>query len=683
MAVHLNSSVGELPGIGTQARKDLKNLDIISVRDLLFSVPFRYDDFSQTKQIRNVRIGETVTIVGTVQRLKIKPAKNRKLKIIEAVLEDKTGTLPLVWFNQEYLLQSLKEGMPLAVAGKIDARMRRCMVNPFHEPPGKQILTGRLIPVYRLSGSLKMHRVRQAVRHALSACGELEDWLPQTIRTREQLPDLAVAIRGIHLPETREELQDAIRRLKFDELFLHQLMFAHVRRERTVQPAPAIPVDKMHLKTFVASLPFALTDAQRKAAWEIVNDLAKPHPMNRLLQGDVGSGKTVVAGIAAASVMHQGGQVVYLAPTEILCAQHYATLSAWFPKHRVALFTRTQRRMGDECLSKTEMYTRIAARQVDLAIGTHTLLQEDIEIPDVSLVVIDEQHRFGVAQRHALLKRSSDRSPHLLSMTATPIPRSLALTIFGDLDISLISQLPKGRKPIATAVIPTSQRVGMWSHVGGELKQGRQAYVVCPLIDPSDALGAKSVKEICTFLKKQALKEFRVEPLHGKMSAEEKQSTLEAFRDKKIDVLVSTTVVEVGVDVPNATMMVVMGAERFGLAQLHQLRGRVGRSNLASFCYLLPDDAFGPSLDRLKLLEKYHDGFTLAEKDLQMRGSGNVFGTAQSGFPDFKLATEADLDLMKKTHEHAVYLLEQDPFLAEHPRLKEQAKHAFDRVHLE
>ena len=683
MAIHLSSSVAALPGVGTNAAKDFRNMGIVSVRDLLFSVPFRYDDFSQIKKISQVRLGETVTVEGTIVSIVSRSSKTRRITVVEAVLEDETGSMPITWFNQEYLMRAIKPGMKLSVAGALDYRFKKSMVNPMHEPAGRRILTGRLVPVYRLSGSLKMHRVRTAVSYAFAALSELEDWLPECIRTAEGMLHLVHAVRSIHTPESKTDLEQAIQRLKFDELFLHQLMFAHVRKERKITPAIPMEVRDTILKAFVDSLPFSLTQSQRRAAWEIVQDLSQAHPMNRLLQGDVGSGKTVVAAIAVAQALHDRQLVVYLAPTELLCAQQHAVFMKWFPQESIALFTRSQKNINTEAVKKQDILDRIHAGEVRCVIGTHALMQESVSLPDVAFVIVDEQHRFGVAQRHALLKKTTQTSPHLLSMTATPIPRSLALTIFGDLAISTLRQMPQGRRPIGTAVVLESQRSEMWKHIKKEVEQGHQVYVVCPLIDPSDVLGTKSVKEIAVLLNKEALKGLRIEVVHGKMKSDEKQATLEAFRKRTIDVLIATTVVEVGVDVPNATVMVIMGAERFGLAQLHQLRGRIGRSNVDSFCYLLPDNAFGPAVERLKLVERIQDGFVLAEEDLKLRGSGNVFGTAQSGFPDFKLATEADVDMMKKAHDHAVSFLQKDPDVSGHPLLQEQIAQAFDRVHLE
>ncbi|MBT5807994.1 ATP-dependent DNA helicase RecG, partial [Candidatus Uhrbacteria bacterium] len=425
------------------------------------------------------------------------------------------------------------------------------------------------------------------------------------------------------------------------------------------------------------------TNAQKKATWEIVQDMEKPHPMNRLLEGDVGSGKTVVSAAAAASALRVGQRVVYLAPTEILATQQHAAFVKFVDKP-VALLTRSQQKLGEETISKTDLIEKINNGEVDCILGTHALLQDKVQLGDVGLMIIDEQHRFGVEQRHALLDTGDKPAPHLLSMTATPIPRSLALTIYGDLELSILNEMPKGRLPVATAVVPVKQQQGMWDHVRAQVGEGRQVFVVCPLIDPSDKLGAKSVAEVAKDLKKGALKDVKIGVLHGRLKSDEKEEAIVKFRDNKIDVLVSTTVVEVGVDIPNASVMVIVGAERFGLAQLHQLRGRVGRSDIQSYCYLLPGETLTANGEsRLKAMEETVDGFKLAEKDLELRGPGNVFGNAQSGFPDFKLATPADVELMKKARDLAGEILSKDPGLDDYPLVGERVEREFERVHLE
>lgn len=692
MAIHLNSPVSDLPGLGSKAVEDLRSLDIKSVRDLLWYVPFRYDDFSRVRKIRALIPGETVTVIGRIRSITSRPAKNRKVDLVEATLEDDTGILKVVWFNQSYLAKTLPVGSKVSLAGRVDDRYGRCLVNPIIERSGKMIHTGRIVPVYGLTGSLTMRRLREAVRAALPAASELPDWLPSAIVEQESYPSLSEALRGVHFPDSRDELEAAVARLKFDELFLHQLMFARVRADREKQTATSIPIDEAFLKSFVESLPFALTNAQRKAIWEVVQDLQKSHPMNRLLEGDVGSGKTVVAAAAAASILHAGFTVVYLAPTEILAAQQHAVFSQLLAEP-VGLLTRTMCKVGEDDVSRNEFVESLRSvttpnpslkrRGVGCIIGTHALLQDSLNFTNFCLVIIDEQHRFGVEQRHALIHASNGIAPHLLSMSATPIPRTLALTIYGDLELSILNEMPVGRKPVATAVVLASHQNAMWNHVHEQIAQQRQVFVVCPLIDPSDKLGVKSVAEVAQDLKKGPLKDVSIGVLHGRLKTDEKETVIEKFRAGEIDVLVSTTVVEVGVDIPNATVMVVIGAERFGLAQLHQLRGRVGRSDVQSYCYLLPEHLEGSSEERLRAMEKTADGFKLAQKDLELRGPGNIFGNSQSGFPDFQLATPADTDIMKKARDYARELLTQDPDLQNHPLIRERIEQQFEAVHLE
>ena len=684
MAIHLSSLVSELPGIGGKGYQDLKAMGIKTVRDLLWYVPFRYDDFSHEQPIGELKGGELVTIEGVIQSIRIRPTKNRRIKLVEAIVADESGEIKVVWFNQKYLLSSLPEGKRVSLAGRVDDKYGLVMTNPVHENAGQRINTGRIVPVYGLSGSLSMKRLRGAIKSALPAAQELPDWLPSEIVAKENFPSLAEALSSIHFPESQEKLDAAVQRLKFDELFLHQMMFAEVRNDRSTIPGHSIAVDEVFLKEFVSKLPFELTNAQRSAAWEIMQDLAGTSPMNRLLEGDVGSGKTVVAAMATARVLHAGGQVVYLAPTEILATQQYQAFCQFLGSESVALLTRSHARLHGESCKKSEVLEAVERGDVGCVVGTHALLQGSLNANLLQLVVVDEQHRFGVEQRHRLLSTGKGGvAPHLLSMTATPIPRSLSLVLYGDLDVSILNELPKGRKPIGTAIVPEPQVDDMWKHVKEEITQGHQVFVVCPLIDPSDKLGTKSVTDTAKMLSKGPLASVRVEKLHGKLKRDEKAEVMERFRSGEIDVLVSTTVVEVGVDIPNATTMVIMGANRFGLAQLHQLRGRVGRSGLTSYCYLLPDNMFGTSKKRLEALVASHDGFALAEQDLALRGPGNVFGNAQSGFPDFQLATPADVELMKKARDHATHLLSSDPRLEAYPLIRDRVQISFDAVHLE
>lgn len=683
MAIHLSTSVSALPGIGAAAAKDLKNLGVVSVHDLLHYFPFRYDDFSNIKPIANLHNGETVTVTGRIRTINSRKAKNRRLTLTEAIVEDGTGAIKVVWFNQPYLEKTLAAGKVVSLAGTVDSKFGKTLVNPIHEPAHSNLHTGRIVPVYGRTGALTIRRLRAAIQAALAATDEIVEWLPGKIRGQEKFPDVPEALRAVHFPQNKQELERAIKRLKFDELFLHQMLFAEVRRQKQVKTARSIPINEGRLQDFVKRLPFDLTVDQKMAVWEIVQDCAKDQPMNRLLEGDVGSGKTVVAAMALSHAIAQGGKTAYLAPTEILAKQVQAELQKFLPETEVALFTAGQTKLGEQAIDRKNLVAMLGRGDCACAVGTHTLIQEGITLPDLSLIVIDEQHRFGVRQRHALLETGERPAPHLLSMTATPIPRSLALTLYGDLQLSIIRQKPKGRKPIATHLAFEKEKKQMWQHVIEEVQNGHRVYVICPLIDPSDKLGTQSVTETAQLLQKNILKKLKIGVLHGKMKAEEKEQVMADFKAGRIEVLVSTTVVEVGVDVPEATVMVILGAERFGLAQLHQLRGRVGRSERQSYCYLAPDTFSPNTKERLMAMVHCYDGFELAERDLQLRGSGNVFGTAQSGFPDFKLATVGDGELIKKAHEWAQYVLEKDPALDRKPLLRQKIDLALEQVHLE
>lgn len=684
MSIHLGTLIKELPGLGPVAARDLARLGVQNVRELLWYAPFRYDDFSESKPVASLRHDDAVTLVGQIKSINSRPSRNHRLTLTEGLFETESGDIKVVWFNQPYLEKTLRPGSTVSLAGRINRKFGTAtLMNPVYETAGSRIHTGRIVPVYGLTGSLTERRLRSAVKLSLGAAGEIVDWLPKEIRESENFPMIYEALEDVHFPPSADHLDYAMRRLKFDELFLRQLMFAHLKRERAVLGALPLKCPIEEIKKFVGHLPFKLTNSQRKAAWEIIQDLAKPEPMHRLLQGDVGSGKTVVAAIGALAALEAGGRVVYLAPTEILAEQQYKTFQKLLPDFKPALLTSGRAVWGGEEQRKKDLQKVISRGEVNCVIGTHALLEEAARPPDISLIIIDEQHRFGVEQRHALLKQNSDKAPHLLSMTATPIPRSLALAVYGDLDLSILNELPTGRLPIITTLILTDKEKDMYEKTKNEIKIGHQVFVVCPLIDPSDALGVDSVKETMKKLSAGPLKNFRLGLLHGQMKIDEKEKTMAGFAAGKIDVLVSTTVIEVGVDVPKATVMVIFGAERFGLAQLHQLRGRVGRSVFQSYCFLCSNDPDAQNKRRLQAVVKSNDGFFLAEEDLKIRGAGNAFGLAQSGLPDLKFATLADTDLMKKARAWAHRILENDPNLSEYPLVKENITVSFERVHLE
>lgn len=672
----------DIPGLGSASIVDLAKLGIKTSTDLLEHYPSRYEDFSTRKVVADVQAGETVTIFGVVTKIKSRAIPGRRLTIIEAAVADTSGAISVIWFNQRFLLKTLLPGTRVTLSGTVLWQKNGLqMKNPAFEIRRAESTThtGRIVPIYPLVGSLTQKRLRTAIKWVHERVS-LDDWLPEEIREREGLMDLPTALRQMHFPDSLEQAEFAKRRLQFDELFLYELVHLRSREDLKKLPAPVIPEAVEAVKAFVAGLPFALTDAQRKAAWQVMQDMARGEPMNRLLEGDVGSGKTCVAAIAALNAAASGYQTVMLAPTEILAEQHYGTLKRLLadacidteclqPRHSVsvALITRTHR--GDP--------------GADVVVGTHALLEDKVALPHLGLVVVDEQHRFGVKQRQAMVRRGGeDTVPHLLSMTATPIPRTLALTLYGDLDISVLDEMPKGRRAIKTQLLRANE--DPFDAIRRELDAGRQAFFVCPLIDDSEEIEAKSVNALAKSLGDGPLRGYRLAMLHGQMKAEEKQNIMQAFVEGRHQALVSTTVIEVGVDVPNATVMFVEGAERFGLAQLHQLRGRVGRSDLPSYCYLRPS-GFVPeaTYERLRALVECQNGFELAERDLALRGPGDVYGTVQSGFPGFKLADLFDAPMIARARNAAGDLLRRDSGLTEHRAVLARLGEYVRRVHFE
>lgn len=528
---------------------------------------------------------------------------------------------------------------------------------------------------------------RKVVESALSAVKEVEEWLPSRVRDEATLLELREAIPLLHFPPSPEAKDRALRRMKFDEFFLYQLLHAKSRRELREHKAPRVPFSEELIKETVGNLPFQLTGAQKKAIWAIIQDMNRPEPMNRLLEGDVGSGKTIVAALVALNAAQAHWQTAMLAPTEILAEQHAQTLQKLFGKSlRLGLYTRTKRRIGEKEVTKAQILSALKNGSIDVVVGTHALLTQEVLFDRLGLVVVDEQHRFGVRQRQALKDKQGDADgiPHLLSMTATPIPRSLALVLYGDLDRSILDEYPVGRKPILTRLTDLGREEEAYMQMRTEMDAGRQVFVVCPLIEESDALGANSVHEVLKEFSVGPFKGYRILMLHGRMKTKEKDDVMRAFAKGEADMLISTTVVEVGVDVPNATVMYVEGAERFGLAQLHQLRGRVGRGAHQSYCFLHPSGILGEvARERLLAIEDNQDGFDLAERDLQLRGSGNIFGTEQSGFQQFKMGTMEDVDLMSFAKDFAKQLLDASPDLSVFPTVRDRLKEYVDAVHLE
>lgn len=651
----LDTPLDQIKGVGEKTYDQLSSAGLRTVRDLIYFFPRTHDDYSIVQKIAGIRPGK-VSVRGRFQQVNTRRVR-RGMSVTEAVLVDETSKVSVVWFNQPYRAEQLKEGKSgheWLITGEFGLqRSKYQIVNPACEAiDGPHVSGGRIVPVYRAVKGLKSQLVRKILMELKPVMTMLPETLPPELVKKDGLMSHADAVLAQHFPNSADELQRSRERLGFEELLA--LMLASVMNRDANQALDGwhIPFDEVAAKKFVAQLPFELTDAQKLAAWEIIKNFETAHPMNRLLQGDVGAGKTVVAGMAAYLAAQQGYQTALMAPTELLAAQHAETLNTILaPFHvTVGLLTGSVKQS-----QRKELLPAIVDGAVAITVGTHALFQENVSFHKLGFVVIDEQHRFGVEQRQRLLAKG-EKMPHLLAMTATPIPRSLQLTVYGELDISLIRQRPKGRKPIITEIISPNSRMQMEREIEKELVKGRQAYVVCPLIDDNEDNELKSVQAEVIRLRAGGFKHRQIGLLHGKLSPIEKQIVMEQFKHKEIDILVSTTVVEVGVDVPNATVMIIEGAERFGLAQLHQLRGRVGRSDLQSYCYLVPSTSQKPS-QRLYEMTRSNDGFYLAEKDLELRGPGEIYGRAQSGQLSLAMANLANTTELKRAKQAAEWLL--------------------------
>lgn len=692
-SLDLEAPITRLPAVGQRTAARLLKLGIRTVKDLLWHLPSRYEDYSQAVPIDQVTAGQKHSIQGEVVAIGTRFIWPKRMTITTATIRDDSGGIRAVWFNQPYVEDSLSEGTRISLAGKVTLDKRGLQfVSPLYEKLGTSSLrhTGRLIPIYPETEGMTSKYFRYLIQPLLERL-TITDPLPASLRRQQGLLDLDSAIRTVHYPDEVGAVEAARKRLAFNDVLLFQLKALQTRRVTTVTRAPAMPMDAVQMRAFIARLPFTLTRDQRVALLEILQDMERAYPMNRLLEGDVGSGKTAVALLAALHTAHHGKQAVLLAPTEVLAQQHAAFLQSLVPKGmHTALMTGAAAMVDGEVVTKTAVRKVLTSGNVGIVIGTHALLEEKITFPHLALVVIDEQHRFGIEQRKALLEKSK-LTPHLLSMTATPIPRTLALTIFGDLDISLLRQKPGNRPPVATKVVSSQDRTAMYDAIRQEIKAGRQVFVVCPRIETSSTevpkgQGAKkltqsklvwaevkAVEDEYKKLSKEVFPDLKVVMLHGRMKPKEKQQIMREFRDGWQDILVATAVIEVGVDVPNATIMLIEGADRFGLAQLHQFRGRVGRSDLQSYCFLVPTED-GASRRRLAVLEKTNDGFALAEQDLKTRGPGEFFGLKQSGLPDLTMAALADVDLIKKARLAARTIMKTDPTLARFPALKKQVE---------
>ena len=664
----LDRPLAALPGVSKGAARKLAAFGLVTVGDLIEHFPRRYEDFRDRKQVRDLKVGEEATVRGVVERVSADRTARKRVAVVRAVVSDPTGAIEATWFNQGYLTRVLEPGMRLSVRGTFRPRSGHATFlvrghEIIDEEDGDTLHTEGIVPVYPASEQVSARLLRTVVREIEPVMRRLADPLPGALRAREGLPARADAALAVHLPRSLTEAGRARARLVLEELLLMQVgLLLHKRRQQARVAAPAFGVPGELAAGFLAVLPFTLTSHQEAAIREIEGDVSGHAPMRRLLQGDVGSGKTVVALYFMLRCVEAGHQAAIMAPTETLAAQHAETaarlLAGLAP---VELLTAA---LGQR--DRRAAISRLASGEASLAIGTHALLQEDVTFRSLGLLVVDEQHRFGVEQRDELVRRAEreGQAPHVLHMTATPIPRTLALTVYGDLDVTTIAGSPAGRQPVVTRLVDEERRGEGYEFVRRQLRKGRQAYVVCPAIDESESISAATAVAEAERLREGELREFHVDVVHGQLKPAERDAVMAAFKAGRLDVLVATSLVEVGIDVPNATVMLVEGAERFGLAQLHQLRGRVGRGTAKSYCLLFSQAQTGASQARLAALLETTDGFELADRDLEIRGEGQVMGARQAGVPDLKLARLArDRELLLRARELAAGILAADPAL--------------------
>ncbi len=690
--LEMSDDVTLMKGVWQKLLPRLHKLDVNTVGDLVQLFPSRHNDFTSVRTVSQLAPGDNQTAILTVWEAR--ETMLGRQKSTQAVLSDDTGNIRATWFNMPWVARQLKHGVQVVLSGKVNVFRG----NLVFEAPEYEILddrdnlvhTGRLVPVYPSTQGLSQRVLRSLVKRALDATiDRVDEFLPPDLLHRTGLIGLANAMRQIHYPDDWDAEKAAKRRLAFDELFLLQMSVIRRRNDwREENRGIPISVDNGVIESFLGSLPFDLTGAQNRSLQEVLSDLRSDRAMSRLLQGDVGSGKTVVAAAAMLGVVKDGKQAALMAPTEILAEQHFLTIcgllsgAGYDPtggyiqrldvegierKVVVALLLGAHRKR-----IRDDLRSLMSAGMIDIVIGTHALIQEGVDIPNLALAVVDEQHRFGVRQRQTL--REKGERPHLLAMSATPIPRSLSLTVYGDLDVSVIDEMPPGRQTTRTLFIENQRRDSAYAFIRKEIREGRQAFVVCPLIEESEVIQTKAAQEEYARLSEKVFPEYSVGLLHGRMSLNEKEEVMDSFKEREIDILVSTPVIEVGIDVPNATVMLIDGAERFGLSQLHQFRGRVGRGEYRGHCLLLSESPGPEALRRLKLLEHISDGFRLAEEDLKLRGPGDYLGTRQSGLPSLRVAQITDHDILFLARREAARLLELDPLLKkeEHRALAER-----------
>ena len=703
MAFTLATPIKSINKIAADLAPKFKKLGLENIADLLFYFPFRYDDYSNLIKIKDLTPNVLTTLRVKIELITARRSFKSRMLLTEAMVADETGQIKIIWFNQSYAAKILSVGDEIYLSGKpIITDHSIEFHNPVFEKIGKYekvtTHTNRLVPIYSTTEKLSQKQIRFILKQILPLTAQIKDWLPTEIILKEKLFSLSQAIHQIHFPINQENLRAAEKRLKFDEIFLLQLRSALIKREILKFESLKIKFFQAETKKFVTNLPFQMLISQKKSAWEIIQDLGKNKPMNRLLEGDVGSGKTITAALPILNTLLNHLQTAYMAPTEILAEQQFNVFCQLFKNYnfKIALLTRSLwlihnfNQGSNTKQTKSALLKDLAQGEIDFMIGTHALIQEKVQFKNLSLIIIDEQHRFGVAQRKTLKDKAwaKDKTkknmPHFLSMTATPIPRSLALTVYGELDLSVIDEMPQKRKPIITQVAGPEKRARIYQFVAEQIKIGRQAFIICPLIDPSDKLGVKAVTEEYEKIDKNIFPLEKVGLLHGRLKQTEKEKIMREFKDGQIKILVATPVIEVGIDVPNASVIIIESAERFGLSQLHQLRGRVGRSEFQSYCFLLTESEGEETLKRMHAMITTKNGFELAERDLEFRGPGEVYGLEQSGFNDLlKIAKLTDWPIIKVAKPWTDKIINLDPELNKFPAIKDKLTRFETEVHFE
>lgn len=725
--IKLSIELKQIKGINSRLLARINRLGIKTVRDLLWHFPFRYEDFSAVVKICDLAINQTATVQGVVRKIEVRRTWQKRMIIVEAFIDDETGGIKAVWFNQPYIARVLQPGRIANFAGKIVfSKDEMCLSNPIYEltsayqPETKH--TAALIPVYPETKGLTSKGLRYLIKPILNNLEKINDFIPTEILKRFGLPEINMALKILHFPSELSDAEKSKKRFAFEDLFLLQLTNIKLKNKLAKEKAVALKIDKDNLEKIIAKLPFKLTNSQKQSLDEILVDLARPQPMNRLLQGDVGSGKTVIAAIAAVIAAQNDKQSAFMVPTEVLAKQHYRTIISLFGYLNIPIGLLTNSQVQcfygeglETKIKKNDFLQKVAKGELKIVIGTHTLITTNnkeqktnkLIFKDLVFTTVDEQHRFGVEQR-ALLVRSNVNSqlsnvaiPHFLSMSATPIPRTLTLTLFGDLDLSTINELPVGRKQIITKIVAPANRAKAYQFIREQIKKGRQAFVICPRIEKSEknideifppsfakaSAGTwddvRAVKEEYEKLTIQIFPDLRVGLLHGKLKSAEKNSIMNDFSENKINILVATSVIEVGVDIPNASIMLIEGADRFGLAQLYQFRGRVGRAEHQSFCLLFTDSNSPTTAQRLQSLMEAKNGFELAEKDLAIRGPGEFLGHTQTGLPDLAMRSLNNIELIKNARLAAAEILKKDYELKNYPELKSALEKFRNKVHLE